>query len=297
MPTFKTPEPISVIVELGVGDIRIVATDRSDTVVEVRPSDSAKKGDVTAAQQTRVDYASGRLLIRAPRGWRQYSFRGGGESVAVQIELPAGSQLRGEAGVAALRCTGRLGECDFKIGVGDIGVAETGPVRFKTGSGDVTVEHAVGHAELTTGTGTVRADSIDGTAVVKNSNGDTWIGEITGDLRVRSANGTIVVERAEATVGAKTANGDVRLREVSSGAVVAETAYGKVDIGVRDGVPAWLDLNTGYGTVHSDLDAAKGPDPSEKALQVRARSAFGDITIQRAARTPDPRGPSGIIGR
>jgi hypothetical protein len=285
MPTFKSPEPISVTLELGVGDIRIVATDRIDTVVEVRPGDSTKKGDVAAAQQTRVDYANGRLLIKAPKGWRQYSFRGGGESVSVQIELPAGSQLRGEAGAAALRCTGRLGECDFKIGVGDIGVAETGRVRLKTGSGDVTVEHAVGHAELTTGSGSIRADSIDGTAVVKNSNGDTWIGEITGDLRVRSANGTIVVEQAQATVGAKTANGDVRIGEVSSGAVVAETAYGKVDLGIRDGVPTWLDLVSGYGTVHSDLDAAGRPGPAEDALQVRARSAFGDITIRRAATT------------
>ncbi|HYT38155.1 MAG TPA: hypothetical protein VEN99_01525, partial [Acidimicrobiia bacterium] len=156
MPTFDTPEPISVTVEVGVGDIRLVATDRIDTIVEVRPSDSGKKGDVTAAQHTRVEYASGRLLIKAPKGWRQYSFRGGGESIAVQIELPAGSQLRGETGVAALHSTGRLGECHFRTGVGDLHVAETGPVQLKTGVGDITVEHAVGDAELTTGSGAVR---------------------------------------------------------------------------------------------------------------------------------------------
>ena len=137
-----------------------------------------------------VEYASGRLLIKAPKGWRQYSFRGGGESIAVQIELPAGSQLRGEVGDAALHCTGRLGECHFKAGVGDIHVAEAGPVQLKTGAGDITVEHAVGHAEVTTGSGAVRIDSLDGTAVVKNSNGDTWIGEITGDLRVSAATGS-----------------------------------------------------------------------------------------------------------
>jgi len=55
MPVFDTPEPISVTVELGVGDLRVVAGDRADTVVEVRPSDPAKKGDVTAAEQTRVE--------------------------------------------------------------------------------------------------------------------------------------------------------------------------------------------------------------------------------------------------
>ena len=57
MRTFDTPEPISVTVELGVGDLRIVASDRTDTMVEVRPSDAAKKADVTAAEQTRVEYA------------------------------------------------------------------------------------------------------------------------------------------------------------------------------------------------------------------------------------------------
>ena len=71
MPTFDTPEPISVTVEFGVGDLRIVASDRTDTMVEVRPSDPAKKADVTAAEQTRVEYAGGRLLIKAPKSWRQ----------------------------------------------------------------------------------------------------------------------------------------------------------------------------------------------------------------------------------
>jgi Putative adhesin len=286
MPTFDTPEPISVTVELGVGDLRIEASDRTDTVVEVRPSDSAKKSDVTAAQQTRVEYTGGRLLIKAPKGWRQYSFRGGGESIAVQIALPAGSHVRGEAAVAALHCSGRLGECHFKTSVGDIHIAQSGPAQLKTAAGDITVEQVVGDAALTTSSGAVRIDRIDGTAVVKNSNGDTWIGEITGDLRVHAANGKIVVEQAQATVVAKTANGDVRLSEVRRGAVLAQTAYGKVDIGIRDGAPAWLDLDTGYGNVHTDLDAAERPAAGEDAVEVRARTSFGDITIRRA---PTPR--------
>ena len=286
MPTFDTPEPISVTVELGVGDIRIVASDRTDTSVEVRPSDSAKKADVTAAQQTQVEYAGGRLLIKAPKGRRQYTFRGGGESIAVQIDLPAGSHVRGQAGIAALHCTGRLGECHFKTGAGDIHVVQTGPVQFKTGIGDITVERVVGDAALTTGSGALRIDSIDGSAVVKNSNGDTWIGEITGDLRVNAANGKIVVEQSQAAVAAKTANGDVHLREVTRGTVLAETALGKVDVGIHNGVTAWLDLDTRYGKVHTDLDATEPPDGGEDAVKVRARSSFGDITIRRA---PTPR--------
>jgi putative adhesin len=282
MPTFDTPEPISVTVELGVGDLRIVASDRTDTMVEVRPSDGAKKSDVTAAEQTRVEHAGGRLLIKAPRSWRQYTFRGGGESIDVQVELPAGSHLRGEAGVAALRCRGRLGECRYKTGIGDIQLDQAGAVQLRTGVGDITVGRADGDAELTTGSGSVRIDRIDGAAVVKNANGDIWIGEVTGDLRVNAANGRISVDQARETVAAKTANGDVCLGEVAHGAVLAQSGFGKVEIGIRDGVAAWLDLNTRYGNVNNDLDAAERPEPSEDAVEVRARTAFGDITIHRS---------------
>lgn len=282
MPTFDTPEPISVTVELGVGNLRIVASDRTDTLVEVRPSDAAKKADVTAAEQTRVEYAGGRLLIKAPRSWRQYTFRGGGESIDVQVELPAGSQLRAEAGLAALRCQGRLGECRYKTGIGDVQLDQAGAMQLRTGVGDITVEQADGDAELTTGSGAVRVDRIDGAAVVKNSNGDTWIGEVTRDLRVNAANGRISVDQAHATVAAKTANGDVRLGEVAHGAVLAQTGFGKVEIGIRDGVAAWLDLNTRYGNVNNDLDAAERPEPGEDSVEVRARTSFGDITIHRS---------------
>jgi hypothetical protein len=283
MPTFDTPEPISVTVEFGVGDLRIVASDRTDTMVEVRPSDPAKKADVTAAEQTRVEFAGGRLLIKAPKNWRQYTFRGGGESVDVQVELPAGSQLRGETGVAALRCRGRLGECRFKTGIGDIQLDRAGAVQLRTGVGDITVERAGGDAELTTGSGSLRIDGIDGTAVVKNSNGDTWIGRVAGDLRVNAANGRISVDQASGAVAAKSANGDVRLGEVAHGAVLAQTGFGKVEIGIRDGVAAWLDLNTRYGTVRNDLDTADRPGADEEAVEVRARTAFGDIAIHRSS--------------
>jgi DUF4097 and DUF4098 domain-containing protein YvlB len=128
----------------------------------------------------------------------------------------------------------------------------------------------------------VRIDHIDGAAVVKNSNGDTWIGQVTGNLQVNAANGRISVDRASEAVAAKSANGDVRLGEVAHGAVLAQTAFGKVEIGIRDGVAAWLDLNTRYGRVHNDLDAAERPGPGEDAVEIRARTSFGDITINRS---------------
>jgi len=283
MPTFDTPRPILVDLELGVGDVRVIATDRTDTSVDVRPTDPSKASDVGAAEQTRVDYADGRLLIRAPKGWRRYTIRGGGESVDVRIEVPSGSRLRGDAGVAGLHVTGPLAECEFKTGVGDIQIEEAGPVHVSAGVGDIAVQRASQHVEITTGSGSVRLGAVDGTTVVKGANGDTWIGTISRDLRVASANGSIVVDHSNGSVVAKTTNGDVRLSDIGGGSIVAHTALGKVEIGIRKGVAAWLDLNTTFGKVHNDLDATGRPEAGAASADVHARSSFGDITVRRAA--------------
>jgi Toastrack DUF4097 len=285
MQTFETSEPIAVTLELGVGGVRIAATDRADTRVDVRPSDPSKRSDVIAAEQTRVEYANGRLLIRAPKGWRQWSPWGpwgGNESIEVEIGVPTGSSLSGQVGVGAVRGTGRIGGCRFRTGVGDIRIEEAGPVELKSGAGDVVLDRIEGTAEVTTGSGSVGIASVDGRLIVKNGNGDTWIGEVTGDARVKAANGRISIDRAHAGVVAKTANGDVRLGRVERGAVVAQSAFGSVEVGVRDRVAAWLDLDTKFGTVHNELDAADRPEPSEDAVEVHAQTGMGDITIRRS---------------
>ncbi len=282
MPTFETPNPITVDVELGVGDIRIDASERTDTVVEVLPSDPDKPGDVTAAEQTRVDLAGDRLVIRGPRGWRQWTPRGGRESIDVLISVPAGSAIQGDTGVAALRCTGELGAFRFKTGVGDIDVDHARSVAIRTGAGNVSVGHAAGDLAASTGAGVVRIAAVDGSAVIKNSNRETWVGDVHGDLRVNAADGNISVDRAGATVTLKTANGDIRLGEVAPGAVVAQTGFGKIDVGIREGVAAWLDLNTGFGRVENDLTDAQRPAAGEETVEVRARTSYGDISIRRA---------------
>ncbi len=282
MPTFETPTPITVDVELGVGDIRIDASERTDTVVEVLPSDPDKSGDVTAAEQARVDLTGARLVIRGPRGWRQRTPWGGRESIDVRISLPTGSEIQGEAGVAALQSTGELGAFRYKTGAGDIDVDQAGSVAIRTGAGDISVGRAAGDVAASTGSGVVRIAAVDGSAVIKNSNRETWVGDVRGDLRVNAANGSISVDRAGATVTLKTANGDIRLGEVAPGAVVAQTAFGKIDVGIRDGVAAWLDLDTRFGRVHNDLADAERPDAGEETVEVRARTSYGDINIRRA---------------
>ncbi len=281
MTTFDTPDPITVDLEVGAGDVRIEATDRRDTTVQVRPSDPATPTGVRAAEQTRVEYANGHLIVHGPSGWRRWvSHRG--DSIDVVISVPSGSDLHAEVGVATLRATGRLGECRAKVGVGDVSIEEVGALNLKTGAGDVTVDRVAGRAEVVTGSGGVRVGHIDGTVWVKNSNGDTWIGQASGDARASTANGTITIDRAGADVVAKSAHGQVRLGEVAHGTAVAESAFGDLEIGVRDGVPAWLDLHTKFGRVRNELDASGDPSSGEESVEVRAHTSMGDILIRRS---------------
>ncbi len=281
MPTFDTPNPISVVLELGVADVRVVASDRPDTVVDVQPSDPAKKADVEVARQTRVEYANGTLLVRSPKGWRQRLAGPGRESIDLRIDLPEGSAIRGSAGVAALRCSGRIGECRYRTGVGDIALEEAGPVELRAGAGQVTVDVIGGRAEIKTA-GAVRLGRVDGAAVIRNANGDTTIGEVTGEARVNAANGAISIDLARSSVAARTANGSVRIDEAVRGPVEAQSAMGAVEVGVPDGVPAWLDLETRFGHVRNELDDAGRPEPGESAVEVHARTSMGDITIHRS---------------
>jgi hypothetical protein len=281
MPVFATPEPISVTIELRAGDVQIIATDRTDTLVEVRPSDESDESDVEAAQKTRVEYADGVLLVRGLKA-RAIDFSKKTRSVDVLIELPAGSQVHSDMSVADVRSTGVLGECRFKASVGHFRLDRTGPLRLET-LGHVTVEAVDGDADVATGTGRVQLGHVSGAVVVKNSNGHTEIGTVAGELRVRSANGDISVDRAGAKVDAKTANGSIRIGEVVRASVTLNTSSGDLEIGIAEGTAAWLDLKTGHGRVRNSLDDVSGaPAKSDETVEIRANTSYGEITIRRS---------------
>ncbi|MFE2867640.1 DUF4097 domain-containing protein [Embleya sp. NPDC059259] len=281
MPVYETPEPIFATVELEAGLLRISASERTDTVVEVRPSDPSQAGDVRAAEQTSIRYRSGRLTVRTPES-RTRSFFGRSPSVEVTIELPTDSRVEGKAAAADIHTEGRIGEAGFSVAAGNIRLDRTGALKLDATSGDVSVAHSVGHTDVTTSAGEIRIDRIDGTAVVRNTSGGISLGAVSGDLRLNTTLGDITVERALTTVGAKTVSGDVRIREVVHGAVRLETASGELEVGIRKGTSAWLDLKSPAGRIHNSLNSADGPSAGDDTVEVRARTLSGDIVIRRS---------------
>ncbi|MET8831947.1 DUF4097 family beta strand repeat-containing protein [Streptomyces sp. NPDC004610] len=282
MPAFDTPEPITLRVDVGaVGDVQITAEDRTDTVVEVRPTDETDSSDVKAAELTTVEFTDGVLVVRTPKP-RALGFSRKTHSVDVTIALPSGSHLRGDAPVADLRCTGRLGECAFKTATGHLQVDRTGPLRLKTSAGHITVGRVDGDADVSTSTGRIRIARVEGAVTVKNSNGNTDIGTVIGTLQVRCANGDISVDHALGTrTDVETSNGGIRLGEVTGDTVALKTGTGDLEIGIGAGRPAKLELSTGFGRVHNMLESTT--ESPGQAVTVRGHTSFGDITVLRAS--------------
>lgn len=281
MPSYETPDPISVTLELSVANVRIAGSDRADTVVDVRPSNAADESDVKAAQQVRVDYTNGTLRVTGPKS-RVFDFSHKTKSVDVTIQLPNGSHVSAATQVGDFHCAGRLGDCTFKTSVGNVWLEQTGSLRLDTSIGNVTADEIAGDLDISTGSGKVQIGAVEGSAAVKNSNGDTELDAVTGDVRVRAANGSIRLDRAGAGVDAKTSNGNIRIGEVARGSVVLGTAKGDLDIGIAEGTAAWLEMNTSFGHVRNLLDAASRPGESDETVEVSGRTSYGDITIRRS---------------
>ena len=296
MPTFETPEPISVTFELEVGTARITAGKRTDTVVEVLPRNGSDDNDVRAVQQTQVSCSGGRLTVKTPK---KRSLFGKPGAIEVSVELPAGSDVRGTSAMGNFLCEGRFGEVTLKTSLGDLQVDDVAGGGLKTDHGDIRLTRSTGDIEVI-GAGRIEIGTVDGAATVKNGNGTTEIGEVTGGLKTNAANGDTSVGIAHSDVGAKSANGRIevgvahagvdamssngriRVGDVTRGRIDLRTSVGDLEVGIHEGTAAWLDVNTKYGTVRNALGSSAGPADSDETVEVHARTAAGDIIIRRA---------------
>ena len=280
MPSFPTSTPIDLAVNLQVGDLEIVAGDRTETVVTVSPSNPAKAVDRRGADETRVDFDGQRLTVTGPRP--RLSWIGPTESVDVRVELPAGSRLTAEIAVGGVHTTGRLGATRIKCSMGPVDVESTGDLWLRAGHGNATVGTADGSVEITADHGQIRIGTVTGDAVLKASHGSVQIGESGADVDARLSYGDLEITKALGSVTTKTSYGSISLHEISAGSVQVESGYGQITLGVRDGVPAWLDLSSKSGHVRNQLEGNRAPDESEQSVAVRARTQAGNITVQRA---------------
>ena len=119
MSKFDTPAPITANIEPGNGYVTIIAGDRVDTVVEIRPTNPDNESDIDAAERTTVDFAGNTLTIRGPK-LNPFNWSNKTRSIDVTIEVPTGSHIHGKSRMGDLTATGRLGDVSYKTGLGHV---------------------------------------------------------------------------------------------------------------------------------------------------------------------------------
>lgn len=287
MPTFATTEPIALTLDLVAADIQLLAGTHDDTTVDVAPADDTA-ASAKAAESTTVEFSRNKLVIRTPKQRSSFLRRSKSSAkhdsdgtIKVTVRLATGSSVQGEAGLAHVTGEGRLGECRFTAASGDIKLGRTGALWVETAMGAVTVEAVDGPAYVVAAHGIVDIGRVEGTANVRTVSGATRLGDVSGALKLSGADGTVSVERAESDVEMKITKGDIRIGEVRTGSVDLSTTVGSVQVGIRSGTSALLDVSSLVGSVVNELDGAAGPTGKDR-VKLSARTLHGDVRVHRA---------------
>jgi DUF4097 and DUF4098 domain-containing protein YvlB len=285
VPTYTTPGPINVRIDLPLGDTRIIASDRDATVVDVLGDDDAIQCEFSGNQLTLSTTADRGGVV----GWGLGMLGlGSGSGATVTVEIPIGSDLHAATRHGSLSTEGRLGTCRVRTEYGDVHFDEVGPVEIRSRHSEISVEHATADLEITTSSGDVRVGVVEGSASITNNDSDIIVTEARGPLQLRGSHGDMAIERLYADLLARNAYGSVRVTEVVEGTCDIATTYGEVDIGIAEGTAAWLDVRSDTGTVRNHLDQQPGPDEFDHTAEVRARTRDGDVLIHRG-RPSQPR--------
>jgi DUF4097 and DUF4098 domain-containing protein YvlB len=218
MQKFATTAPIAAILDIHAGSIRVIAADRADTTVEVRPASASQSRDVKAAEQITVEYVDGVLRVAAAPVKNRILGSSSG-SVEVTVQLPAGSSVEAKIAAGEFRGVGRLGDVTFEGAQGAAKVDETAGARLTLLAGDLTVGRLGGPAKISVQKGDIRIDEA-----------------VRGDVELRTEAGAI-------TVGAA--------RGVSA-SLDAGTAFGRISNALKnDGGTADLTIRatTSYGNI------------------------------------------------
>jgi len=213
-----------------------------------------------AVRQTRVDFSSGRLVVRTPKDMQLRNV-----AVSVSVQAPLGSHVMVKSGSGDLAVSGAAGRLEMTTGSGRVTADQAaGNAKVDTGSGVVRLGPMAAGVRAKTGSGDVEVTSVGGVSTVVTGSGDVWLGAVSSDVLARTGSGNVTIANAAA------------------GQLELHTGSGEIRVGVRAGSPAEIDLSSGSGEARSDLDLASSPPESAPSLRIRGRTGSGSALVTTA---------------
>ena len=277
MPTFATPGPVTATVEVAGAQVRVTASDRTDTVVLVEPIDKASQSDVKVANKTKVDFAGGQLSVKTTVSGDENG------SVVITIDLPAGSSLVAYLAHSSVHADGSFGECELHMASGRVQLDHINALQANIAAGEVTIGHIAERANIDGAAFAMRISEVKDTVKLSSSGGQTWIGHASADLDLSSGHGGFDIGRADGSVTAKTGDGAIRIGRLTCGQAELLNRSGNIEVGISEGTAARVDATSKRGSVRNSVPSQENPDPSGDKVTVRARTRYGDITVHKAS--------------
>lgn len=266
---FDTPEPVSLYVEIGAGQIDVTATETTESRVAITGRH---------AEEVEVTLTGRDLRVVAPR---RTGFFAGDASLLVTITLPTGSDLTARTGSADLGVVGQIAATAVKTGSGDVRLdVTTGRTTLETGSGDVEVEEARGPARIKCGSGDVDLRTVAAELAVSTGSGDVTIGDHDHPIVVKTGSGDVRVGQARGDVALTTGSGDLQVDTAHRGTLSIKGASGSLLVGIPTGTPVWTDISTVSGRIHNGLDGVGEPPEGGDHVELHATTVSGDIVLR-----------------
>jgi len=287
MPAYESLAPIDADINVIVGHVEVVASDRADTTAEVTPTNPGRPGDVSLAREATVAFENNRLTVRVrvPPWLKLFGPSG---SVDVRVELPAGSRAEIEIGYGSVRVRGELGATRIVAKYGNVSADRVGDLALVSPYGEVDIAEVDGGLDVTAGHGHVRIGRISGAARLRGAHGTLTLGTTEGEVEVATS-GALTIEHALGNVTARSAHGAIRVLKAEGGILRLENGHAEVEVGVPLGVAAWVDAASAHGVIRNELT----PDPeaagTDRTIELHLRANWADVLIRRAAgAAPDP---------
>ena len=266
---FETLRPASLYVEIGKGSVQVVATDTTESDVEVTGRDAA---------DVRVTQDGDEITVVAPR--MRTGFLSGDSRLDVRVTVPTDSDLAIRTGSADISVDGTVGTAKLKSGSGEVRVDTlAGPAVIETGSGDILVDEARGELRIKSGSGSINLGQVASSVAVSTGSGDVEIGTTNGPTVVKTGSGDLKVADARTDVSLTTGSGDFVIGAANRGRLSAKGASGDVHVGIPAGIPVWTDISTVSGEIHSNLHGAGEPGEGADHVELRAKTVSGDIVL------------------
>jgi hypothetical protein len=277
VPRYEVSGPIDLEIKAAVGFVEIIASDRTDAVVDVSPSKPGRGGDVSLAREAVVSFDSGRLRITVPR---RLNLFGRSDSVDIRCEVPTGSRVTIDSAYGSVRARGVLGDCRIVAKYGGVTADTVADLVLDAPYGSTDIAEVTGRLDATAGHGVLRIAQVHGDARLRAAHGTMELGTTGGDVEVATS-GTVTIERALGDVTARSAHGPIRIREVDGGTIRLDNGHADIDVGVPTGIAAWIDASSTHGRVRNELT----PDPtaaaSDRTVELHLHANYGNVIIRR----------------